>query len=66
MHKQLGKITTVRREVRGKACSFCGGHTYQLVLRAPGSEEESTLFARCSQCHRPRSVDENFGTILWM
>jgi hypothetical protein len=66
MHKQLGKIGTVRREIHGKACAFCGGYTYQLVLRGPGLEEESSLFARCSRCHRPRNVDESFGTVLWM
>ena len=66
MHKQLGRVGTVRREIQGKACSFCGGYTYQLVLRASGLEEESRLFARCSQCHHPRSVDDSFGTVLWM
>ena len=33
MHKQIGKIGAIRRELEGKACPFCGGHTYQLVLR---------------------------------
>jgi hypothetical protein len=66
MHKQLGKIGTVRREIHGKACSFCGGYTYQLVLRAPGLEKESSLFAKCSRCHHPRNIDESFGTVLWM
>jgi hypothetical protein len=24
------------------------------------------LFARCTQCHRPREIDEDLGRILWM
>jgi hypothetical protein len=24
------------------------------------------LFARCTQCHRPRGIDEDLGRILWM
>lgn len=66
MQKQIGKIGTARREIRGKACPFCGGCKYQLVLRASDPEEESALFARCSRCQRPRSFDDNFGTVVWM
>ena len=33
MHKQIGKIGAIRRELDGKACLFCEGQTYQLVLR---------------------------------
>jgi cytochrome c2 len=66
MHKQLGKIGTARREIRGQACSFCGGRTYQLLLRPADPKKESNLFAQCSQCHHPRSVGEDFGTVLWM
>ena len=33
MHKQIGKIGAIRRELDGKACSFCGCRKYQLVLR---------------------------------
>ena len=66
MQKQIGKIGAIRREVRGKPCPFCGGHKYQLVLRATCTSESSGLFARCSQCQRPRSFDEDFGKVLWM
>ena len=31
MHKQIGKIGAIRRELDGKACPFCEGHKYQLV-----------------------------------
>ena len=34
MHRQVGKIGVIRRELRGRACPFCGGCKYQLVLRA--------------------------------
>jgi hypothetical protein len=66
MNKQLGKIGTARREIHGKACPFCGGCMYQLVLRAAGDAEEFSLVVRCTRCHRPRRMDEDFGTVLWM
>jgi exosome complex RNA-binding protein Csl4 len=28
--------------------------------------EAGVLFARCSQCQRPRGLDEDFGQIFWM
>lgn len=66
MRKQPGKIRDIRREVRGKACPFCGGQKYQLVLRASCTEEEPGLFVRCSQCHHPRTFDDNFANVLWV
>ena len=66
MHKQLGKIGAVRRELRGKACPCCGSHTYQLVLRGDMPAQGAKLFARCMQCQRPRGIDEDLGRILWM
>jgi hypothetical protein len=66
MHKQIGKIGTIRRELEGKACPFCGGHKYQLVLRANMQPQAGGLFARCSQCQRPRGLDEALSRILWM
>jgi DNA-directed RNA polymerase subunit M/transcription elongation factor TFIIS len=66
MHKQLGKVGAIRREVQGKACPFCGGRTYQLVLRPSAASEPAGLFARCTTCQHPRGLDEDFGKILWM
>jgi hypothetical protein len=66
MHKQPGKVGTIRREVDGKACRFCGAHTYQLVLRANSASNDAGLSARCTHCQRQRELDEDFGTILWM
>jgi hypothetical protein len=68
MHKQLGKVGAIRREVRGKACRFCGGRTYQLILRATSvsASDRPGLFARCTHCQRSRALDEDLGTILWM
>lgn len=66
MQKQLGKIGAIRREVHGKPCPFCGGHTYQLVLRTSSTAEEPGIIARCSHCHHPRRFDEDFWQILWM
>lgn len=66
MHKQLGKVGAIRREVDGKACHFCGAHTYQLILRADCLPEGPELFARCTRCQQQRALDDDFGTILWM
>jgi len=66
MHKQVGRIGAVRRELHGKACPFCGGQKYQLVLRAHTLPATDGLFARCSQCQRTKEVDEDLGRILWM
>ena len=66
MHKQVGRIGAVRRELHGKACPFCGGQKYQLVLRAHTLPSTDGLFARCSQCQRTKEVDEDLGRILWM
>ena len=66
MHHQLGRIRSVRRELHGKACPFCGGHVYQQRLRAHTSPGTDGLLARCSHCHRAKELDEDFGRILWM
>jgi len=66
MQKQVGKIGAIRREIRGKACTSCGGHIYQIVLRSSLTPEDVTLFARCTHCHRPRGIDKDFGKVLWM
>jgi hypothetical protein len=66
MHKQLGKVGAIRREVHGKACQFCGGRTYQLILRASSPTDRAALSARCTHCQRARALDEDLGKILWM
>ncbi len=66
MHKQIGKIGAIRRELDGSACPFCGGHKYQLVLRGNLQHKSDELSARCTQCQRSRGLDEDLGRILWM
>jgi hypothetical protein len=66
MHKQIGKIGAIHRELDGKACLSCGNHKYQLVLRANMHPQAGGLFARCSQCQRPRELNEDLGRLLWM
>lgn len=66
MQKQVGKVGAIRREIRGKACSSCGGLIYQIILRSSLTAEDGTLFARCTQCHHPRGLDKDFGKVLWM
>lgn len=57
---------TIRQRVRGKACPFCGGQAYQLVLRATCVSENPTLLIRCHQCHHARCLDQDAQEILWM
>jgi hypothetical protein len=64
--KQIGKIGAIRRELDGKACPLCGGHTYQLVLRGSMQPKAGGLFARCTRCQRPRELNEDLGRIFWM
>ena len=66
MHKQIGKIGAIRRELDGKACPACGSHKYQLVLRGDMHPQAGGLFARCSQCQRPSELNEDLGRLLWM
>ncbi len=66
MHKQIGKIGAIRRELDGKACPSCGSHKYQLVLRGDMHPHAGGLFARCSQCQRPSELNEDLGRLLWM
>lgn len=66
MQKQTGKVGAIRREIRGKACTSCGGHTYHIVLRPSLTPEDAKLFARCTHCQQPRGIDNEFVKILWM
>lgn len=66
MHNQIGKIGAIRRILDGKACPFCQCKKYQLVLRGDMLPQVGGLFARCSQCQRPRGLDDDIGEILWM
>jgi len=66
MQKQIGKVGTIRREVTGKACAFCGGHHYQLRLKPADEPGIVKLHAHCTQCHRQNTIGENLGDILWM
>lgn len=66
MQKQIGKVGTIHREVRGKACASCGGHTYQVRLSPGAQAGVIELLARCTQCHRANNIGDNLGNILWM
>jgi hypothetical protein len=56
----------IRRELHGKARPFCGGTTYQLVLRTTGLADKSVLSARCRHCGHPKSLETDFTHILWI
>ncbi len=59
-------VGTIRQGVRGKACPFCGGQAYQLVLPTTYVSENPTLLVRCHQCRHARSLDQDVQEILWM
>ena len=63
--RQLGKVGTMRREILGKACRFCGGRTYQLIFHAEATSLAG-LSARCTHCQRPRRLEEDLARILWI
>ena len=66
MEKQENSRGGIRRELRGKACPFCGGTMYHLVLRTTGIADKSALSARCRHCGHPRSLETDFKHILWI
>jgi hypothetical protein len=66
MFKQLAKVGTIRREFLGKACHFCGGRTYQVIVRTSGASHGAGLSARCSHCQRSRGLNDDLGRLLWM
>ena len=63
--RQLGKIGTMRRQLVGKACSSCGGRTYQLTFRS-GELPAECLAARCTHCQKSRRLGEDLGRVLWV
>ncbi len=63
MRMQLGRIGTIRREVQGQACTFCGWSKYQLVLRCGVELGKGALSAQCSRCHSRRHVEEDHATV---
>ncbi|TLY24746.1 MAG: hypothetical protein E6K63_14555 [Nitrospirae bacterium] len=60
MEKQVRSVETIRKELDGKACPFCGWVKYQLVLRSDARSDARSegggLFARCSRCQKPRDL----------
>jgi len=67
MEKQPAPRRTIRRELHGKTCPFCGGRTYRLVLRTTGLAEKLILSARCRHCgYQISSLDTDFKHTLWM
>lgn len=64
-NKQLGKIGLIRREVVGKACSSCGGRTYQLTFHA-GTATGACLAAHCTHCQQARGLGEDLGRVFWV
>lgn len=63
--RQLGKVGTIRREILGKACRFCGGRTYQLIFHT-WATSPAGLSARCTHCQCPRRLEKDLGRILWI
>ena len=64
MEKQDEKLGPIQLETRGKACPFCGGNTYQLVLSPTRRLDDSILFVRCRRCGHPRSCAVEFKHVL--
>ena len=61
MNEHSEKIDATRRELDGKAGPLCGDDKYHLILRPDVESQPGGIYARCSQCQRPRGVDEDLG-----
>lgn len=58
MNEHRGKIDAIRRDLDGKACTFCGSEKYHLVLRSDVESQPGGIYANCSECNHTRGVDE--------
>lgn len=63
-NRQLGRIGLVRRQLVGKACTACGGRTYQLTFNC--GSPAACLAARCMHCQKSRRLGEDLGRIYWV
>lgn len=66
MANQGEKLGSIQQDIPGKGCLFCGGNSYQLVLRSIRRFDDSILFVRCLRCRHPRRVDAEFKRALWI
>lgn len=66
MEQHLHRRESTQQNLLQEACPFCGGKSYQLVLRTSGTSDNSSLFVRCHQCGHQRSLDTDFKSVLWI
>lgn len=66
MRKQGGQAKPNPKAIHGKACPFCGGNTYQLVLEGASASDASSFLVHCHRCSRPKNVEGEFKSILWV
>lgn len=66
MRKQGDPAKPIPKAIHGKACPFCGGNTYQLVLENASVSDDSSLLVRCHRCSRPKNLEGEFKSILWI
>ncbi len=66
MEKPGDTTGPIPKDIHGKACPFCGGNTYQLVLRGASVADASSLFVRCRRCSHPGNLDAEFKSALWI
>lgn len=64
-NRQLGRIGLVRRQLVGKACTACGGRTYQLTFNGE-TTPIACLAARCTHCQKSRRLGEDLGRVFWV
>ena len=66
MRKQRDQARPNPKAIHRKACPFCGGNTYQLILEHATTSEDSSLLVHCYRCSRPKNVEGEFKSILWV
>jgi hypothetical protein len=54
---ESGKHLPIQSDLEGRICPNCGSRRYCLVFRVTRGRYNGLLAARCSRCHKPRTLE---------
>ena len=66
MRKQEDQAKPIPKAIHRTACPFCGGNTYQLVLEGAKAFDASSFLVHCHRCSRPKNMEGEFRSIVWI
>lgn len=66
MGKQANTAGSSPNAIQGKTCPFCGESTYQLIFETASPSDDLSLLVRCGRCSRPKNLEGEFKSILWV